>query len=45
MAVSYDKGDQWDIHPKKKKEVGERLAANAFKIVYGFKNEIAKAIQ
>ncbi len=41
MAVTYDIGDQWDIHPKKKKEVGERLAANAFKIVYGFKNEIA----
>jgi sialate O-acetylesterase len=41
MAVTYDVGDQWDIHPKKKKEVGERLAAGAFKIVYGFKNEVA----
>lgn len=41
MVVTYDIGDQWDIHPKKKKEVGDRLAANAFKIVYGFKNEVA----
>ncbi len=41
MAITYDVGDQWDIHPKKKKEVGDRLAANAFKMVYGFKNEIA----
>lgn len=41
MAVTYDIGDQWDIHPKKKKEVGDRLAANAFKMVYGFKNEVA----
>lgn len=41
MAVTVDVGDKNDIHPKHKKEVGERLAANAFKIVYGYKNEIA----
>lgn len=41
MAVTVDVGDKNDIHPKQKKEVGERLAANAFKIVYGYKNEIA----
>lgn len=40
MAVTIDVGDQQDIHPKRKKEVGERLAANAFNIVYGFKNEV-----
>jgi sialate O-acetylesterase len=41
MAVTYDIGDQWDIHPKKKKEVGDRLGINAFNMVYGFKNEVA----
>lgn len=41
MAVSIDVGDQIDIHPQRKKEVGERLAANAINIVYGFNNEIA----
>lgn len=40
MAVTTDIGDRYDIHPKQKKEVGERLAANAFNIVYGFKNEL-----
>ena len=40
MAVSTDVGDQVDLHPKRKKEVGERLAANAFNIVYGFKDEV-----
>ena len=40
MAVTIDVGDQKDIHPKRKKEVGDRLAANAFNIVYGFKNEV-----
>jgi sialate O-acetylesterase len=39
MAVTIDVGDRLDIHPKRKKEVGERLAANAFHIVYGMKNE------
>lgn len=42
MAVTIDVGDKYDIHPKEKKEVGERLAAQAFKITYGYKNEIAE---
>lgn len=37
MAVSTDVGDEKDIHPKRKKEVGERLAANAFYWAYGIK--------
>lgn len=41
MAVTVDVGDQMDIHPQRKREVGERLAANAFKVVYGFAKEIA----
>jgi sialate O-acetylesterase len=40
MAVTIDVGDQTDIHPKRKKEVGDRLAANAFHIVYGFKTDV-----
>lgn len=38
MAVSTDVGDADDIHPKRKKEVGYRLGANALNIVYGFKD-------
>ena len=41
MAVTIDIGDQKDIHPKRKKEVGDRLAANAFNIVYGFRSQVA----
>lgn len=41
MVVTTDIGDQFDIHPKRKKEVGERLAANACRKIYGFKNLIA----
>ena len=41
MAVTIDVGDQKDIHPKRKKEVGNRLAANAFNFVYGFKQEVS----
>lgn len=40
MAVTIDVGDRYDIHPKQKKQVGERLAANAFVLVYGYKNEV-----
>jgi sialate O-acetylesterase len=35
MAVTTDIGDPANIHPTQKKEVGDRLAANAIKIVYG----------
>ncbi len=41
MAVTTDIGDLLDIHPKKKKQVGERLASLAFKNVYGFTKETA----
>lgn len=37
MAVSSDKGDSLDVHPKQKKEVGERLAAWALDKTYGYK--------
>ncbi len=35
MAVTIDVGNPGDIHPKNKADVGKRLAANAFKKVYG----------
>jgi sialate O-acetylesterase len=35
MAVAIDLGEWNDIHPDRKKEVGERLALTAEKIVYG----------
>lgn len=41
MAVAIDLGEWNDIHPGKKKEVGERLALNAEKIAYGEKEIIA----
>jgi sialate O-acetylesterase len=37
MAVAIDLGEWNDIHPDRKKEVGERLALNAFQTVYGEK--------
>ena len=40
MVVTIDVGDRTDLHPKRKKEVGNRLALNAFKIAYGFKDVI-----
>lgn len=40
MAVSSDKGDSLDVHPKQKKEVGERLAAWALNKTYGYKNVV-----
>ena len=36
MAVSSDKGDANDIHPREKRPVGERLARQALKYDYGF---------
>lgn len=35
MVVTTDVGDPADIHPKRKREVGERLAAFALRDVYG----------
>lgn len=40
MAVSSDRGDSLDVHPKQKREVGERLAAWALNKTYGYKNVI-----
>lgn len=35
MAVSTDKGDSLDVHPRQKKEIGERLARWALNQTYG----------
>jgi sialate O-acetylesterase len=35
MASAIDIGDQYDVHPKNKQEVGRRLALNALNIYYG----------
>ncbi len=35
MAVSYDLGDSLNVHPIRKKELGERLALQALKQTYG----------
>jgi len=35
MAVTIDIGDPENIHPQQKKEVGDRLASGAMKLVYG----------
>lgn len=34
FAVSSDKGDKWDVHPKEKKVIGERLAKQALHHTY-----------
>ena len=36
MAVSSDRGDSLNVHPTRKKEVGERLARWALHQMYGF---------
>lgn len=36
MAVSSDRGDAHDVHPVRKRDVGERLAALALHDTYGF---------
>ncbi|HEU4904053.1 MAG TPA: sialate O-acetylesterase [Flavisolibacter sp.] len=41
MAVAIDLGEWNDIHPDRKKEVGERLALQAMKVAYGEKNLVA----
>lgn len=40
MAVSSDKGDSLDVHPKQKKEIGERLAAWALNRTYDYKKVV-----
>ena len=40
MAVCTDKGDSLDVHPRQKKEVGERLAAWALNRTYGWKQVV-----
>ncbi|MBP3642534.1 MAG: hypothetical protein J6J40_12025, partial [Parabacteroides sp.] len=34
MVYSLDIGDPYDVHPRNKKVIGERLAEQAFRIVY-----------
>lgn len=41
MAVAIDLGEWNDIHPDRKKEVGERLALQAMKVAYGEKALVA----
>lgn len=40
MAVSMDKGDSLDVHPKDKKPVGERLARWALNRTYGMRKVV-----
>lgn len=40
MAVSYDRGDSLDVHPRDKRPVGERLALQALYNTYGHRNLI-----
>ncbi len=42
MAVALDVGNPLDIHPVKKKEVGERLAAEALRVAYGQQQRISQ---
>ncbi len=40
MAVSSDLGDSTDVHPRRKKEIGERLALQALYKTYGMKTVV-----
>jgi len=41
LAVSLDMGDKFDIHPMRKRAVGERLALQARKLGYGDRDVVA----
>jgi sialate O-acetylesterase len=41
LAVTIDLGEKFDIHPPRKRAVGERLALQARKIVYGDREVVA----
>ena len=43
MAVTSDAGSRFDIHPKKKKPVGHRLALQALRHVYGISDLLSEA--
>lgn len=43
MAVAIDLGEWNDIHPLNKKEVGRRLALQAYKLAYGDNNTLASS--
>ena len=45
MAVTIDIGNPLDIHPDKKKEAGNRLAAAAMKLVYGKSKAVSSGPQ
>ncbi len=36
MVVSSDKGDEWDVHPRDKRPIGQRLCRWALNQTYGF---------
>ncbi len=42
MVATYDIGNETDIHPTKKKEVGDRLAAIALQKNYGYSSMVAE---
>lgn len=41
LAVTIDLGEKFDIHPPRKREVGERLALQARKLAYGDREVVA----
>lgn len=43
MAVSFDKGDSLDVHPRQKREIGQRLGLQALNKTYGRKDLICDA--
>ena len=45
MAMALDLGNPLDIHPVKKREVGERLAGEAMRVAYGQKSRISRGPQ